>query len=238
MKNGLIKVSFNFILFIVCLAILVMFYTPSLLRGYIRIGIGNCQKIPIFCIVPERAINVRVLDKGFKSGLVTYEFPQMKISAPRGFNVVQEMIKKYYYKRKKPSEVNSIVYALYQPPGYFTNLFPQIHSGQTKDNYDFIRGLEYARLNEIKNLRDTFFIILKGIFTPDLGDQSKVKMIEFYLPDRKGFINYNLTGSFNYFDCNVVDKKGNFFKVYIQDKKSDLTLDKVFAIISTLKAKG
>lgn len=237
MKNRLIKFSLRFIIMAVAIVLIVYFYEPSLLRLYIKTGIGDCQQIPLFCITPEKTLNLGSLDKKFISTLIPYDFPQMKISLPSGFDVVQETIKKYYYKRKKTSEINSIAYTLYQPQQYFTNLFPQISSDRIKDNYEFIRRLEYATFNDTKTIIDAFFIILKGIFTPDLGDQQTVKIIEFYLPDRKGFINYNQSQTYSYFDCNVIDKKGNFFKIYIRDTRSKLNLNKVFAIISTLKKK-
>ncbi len=76
---------------------------------------------------------------------------------------------------------------------------------------------------------------MKSIFTPDIGNQHIAKMIKFKIGDKKGFINYNMAKPINYFDCNVLDEKGNFFKVYIKDKGARLDLNNVFAIISTLK---
>ena len=76
---------------------------------------------------------------------------------------------------------------------------------------------------------------MKSVFTPDIGCQSTAKMIKFQFKDYKGFINYQLCRPDNYFDCNVFDVNGNFFKVYIKDVGAQLDLNKVFAIISTLK---
>jgi len=59
---------------------------------------------------------------------------------------------------------------------------------------------------------------MKGIFTPDLGRQENVKMAQFKVASKRGFINYNLGQPDNYFDCNVFNEKGVFFKIYIKDK--------------------
>ena len=76
---------------------------------------------------------------------------------------------------------------------------------------------------------------MKSIFTPDVGNQSTAKMIKFQLNNLKGFINYSMAKPSNYFDCNVSDAAGNFFKLYIKDIGARLDLNNVFAIISTLK---
>ena len=76
---------------------------------------------------------------------------------------------------------------------------------------------------------------MKSVFTPDIGNQSIAKMIRFELGDKKGFINYTMAKPNNYFDCNVSDVSGNFFKMYIKDIGARLDLNNVFAIISTLK---
>jgi len=41
----------------------------------------------------------------------------------------------------------------------------------------------------------------------------------------------------NYFDCNIINNAGDFFKIYIKDKGASLDLDKVVAIISTAESK-
>jgi hypothetical protein len=75
---------------------------------------------------------------------------------------------------------------------------------------------------------------MKGIFTPDLGNQKDVKMAQFTVLDKRGFINYNLTGPDHYFDCNIFNTNQDFFKIYIKDKGASLDLDKVLTIISTV----
>lgn len=92
----------------------------------------------------------------------------------------------------------------------------------------------FSRVSQINNLNDAFFVIMKSIFTPDLGNQNLVKMIQFEMEDKAGFINYTISPKFNYFDCSVVNKEGDFFKVYIRDARCTLDLNKVITIISTL----
>jgi hypothetical protein len=93
----------------------------------------------------------------------------------------------------------------------------------------------YAQLNRVKNITDAFFVIMKSIFIPDIGSPGSAKMIKFQTGKFSGFINYSITNKNNYFDCNVLDNDDNFFKVYIKDEAAQLDLNKVFAIISTLK---
>ena len=101
-----------------------------------------------------------------------------------------------------------------------------------------MRRLMYANLNKVNNITDAFFVIMKSIFTPDIGQQHACRMIKFELGDKRGFINYTMTKPSNYFDCNVLDHQGNFFKIYIKDSGGHLDLNNVFAIISTLKPAG
>jgi hypothetical protein len=92
-----------------------------------------------------------------------------------------------------------------------------------------------ARTRDIHNLTDTFFVIMKSIFTPNLGDENNLRIIPFVLGDKKGFITYNLAQTENYFDCDMIDSRGEYFKVYIKDKAAELDLEKVMTIISTVK---
>ena len=63
-------------------------------------------------------------------------------------------------------------------------------------------------------------------------------MADFTLSDKKGFINYNLSEKDSYFDCNVFNQQGYYFKIYIKDMGARLDLDKVLMFISTVnKAK-
>ena len=127
------------------------------------------------------------------------------------------------------------MHLLIQEPGAFIKLYPDVQKQGVKDNYEFIRRLMYARLNQVNNISEAFFVVMKSVFTPDVGNQSTSKMIKFQLHDLKGFINYSMAKPDNYFDCNVSDAAGNFFKLYIKDIGARLDLNNVFAIISTLK---
>jgi len=224
-------ISLAVILFLAILFV-VKFAGPSALRLYIEAGVGNCQKIPILCMVPQDGVVEMDVNKGYFAELHLYKFPSMTIAVPRGFDVFQEKIKKVSYKKKKAEHKGAAVYLLHEPPGFFIDLFPRIKKEGIDDNYKFIRHIMYARLGEIESLTDAFFVIMKGVFTPDLGDQSKVNMVQFKLAGKKGFINYHMDEPDNYFDCNVIDKEGDYFKIYIKDKGATLDLDQVLAIIS------
>ena len=76
---------------------------------------------------------------------------------------------------------------------------------------------------------------MKGIFTPDLGNPETVKMGQFKLGNLSGFINYNFSKEGNFFDCNIINRRGQFFKVYIKDKAASLDMDKVMMILSTIR---
>jgi len=213
---------------------IIKFSGPSILRQYISYGIGNCKTVPILCMQPDEKTLTPDLDKEYIDTLIPQRFPKMSISAPKGFNLVQELIKKVYYKKRHP-ENNAVIYLLRQRPGAFIKLYPDVQKQGIKNNYEFIRRLMYANLGKVNNVTDAFFIIMKSVFTPDIGPQTIARMIKFDLGDKRGFINYTMAKPNNYFDCNVFDTEGNFFKVYIKDIGARLDLNNVFAIISTLK---
>jgi hypothetical protein len=228
-----IKHSIHAIILAAALVFLAKFAGPNLLRQYISYGIGDCRSVPIICMQPEEKIFTPQINKEYLNTLIPYEFNRMQIAAPKDFMVTHELITRYY-KKKHPSG-KSIIYLLIQEPGAFIKLYPQVKKQGVKDNYEFIRRLMYARLDQVKNLGDAFFVIMKSIFTPDIGCQSTAKMIKFDIKDYKGFINYQMCNTGNFFDCNAFDQDGNFFKVYIKDYGAQLDLNNVFAIISTLK---
>ena len=222
------------ILLIIALAFIIKFGGPNILRQYISYGIGDCKTTPILCMQPEEKIFTPQIDKQYLDTLVPHSFPKMSVSVPKGFALVQELIKKRYYK-KRHAQNKAVINLLIQEPGAFILLYPDVQKQGVKDNYEFIRRLEYAHLGKVENISDAFFLIMKSVFTPDIGCQSTAKMIQFQLKDYKGFINYQLCNMGNFFDCNVSDAAGNFFKVYIKDIDARLDLNNVFAIISTLK---
>jgi hypothetical protein len=251
------KIFSRLILLIIALAFIVKFAGPNILRQYISSGIGDCKTTPILCMQPEEKIFTPQIDNKYREILVPHAFPKMSVAVPKGFALVQELIKKQYYKKKHANN-KAVIHLLIQEPGAFIKLYPDVQKQGVKDNYEFIRRLMYVNLNQVSNITDAFFVVMKSVFTPDVGNQSTAKMIKFQLEDKKGFINYTLTkpvalarGSQttslwpvalaiggqtdNYFDCNVSDADGNFFKVYIRDIGALLDLNNVFAIISTLK---
>ncbi len=233
-KHKLARVISYFIIFIIAVIFVVIFGGPNILKGYIISGIGGCDKIPILCKFPTQEIAESKINKEYLTTLIPHTFPKMSLSAPCGFMVVQELHKRPYYKKRITRHKESVIYVFRQEPGYFIRLFPQVKKTGVTNNYDFIKRLSLANINQIHNTTDAFFVILKSIFTPDLGDQKKAVMASFSLPKKKGFINYNLSGKEYYFDCNLVDDSGDFFKLYIKDFNAGLTIEEVLTIISTL----
>lgn len=226
----------NLIALSFCIAFVIKFAGPSILRQYVSIGIGDCRNIPILCMTgDEKIIQPAPAQNNYLQELVLQSFPQMSILCPKGFTVVQELIKRPYYKKHRWLDKGRIIYLLYQQPGEFLQLYPDVKKQGVKNNYEFIQRLTSANLSKIKNITDAFFVIMKSVFTPDLGNQKIVKMIRFQTQQFRGFINYNLAIPDSYYDCNILDAKDNFYKVYIKDKGNTLDLNKVFAIISTIK---
>lgn len=225
----------NLVLLILGVLFVIRFAGSQILRQYISYGIGSCKDIPILCMQPEEKIFTPQVDTEYLNTLVPHKFSKMSVLAPKGFTLIQELIKKPYYKKRNTNK-KAAIYLLPQDPGAFIKLYPDVKKQGVRDNHEFIRRLMYADLSKIKNITDAFFLIMKSIFTPDIGNQNLAKMIKFQLEDKTGFINYTMDKPDNYFDCNVLDEKDNFFKVYIKDTDAQLDLDKVFTIISTLKA--
>ena len=225
------------ILLIITLVFIIKFAGPNLLKQYVSYGIGNCRSTPILCRQPEEKILIPEINNDYRETLIPHTFPKLQVCVPKGFALIQELIKKPYYKKKR-SNNKAVIYLLIQEPGAFIKLYPQVKKQGVTDNYAFIRRLMNADLNKVNNVTDAFFVIMKSVFTPDVGNQSTAKMIEFRFGNFKGFINYTMAKPDNYFDCNVFDADGNFFKVYIKDTGAFLDLNNVFAIISTLKPAG
>jgi hypothetical protein len=234
MKHKKANLIFTIIILILALAFVIIFEGPDILKTYIRTGIGSCNKIPMLCKTPTQEIINPAIDKDYLSTLIPHKFSKLSLSAPKGFAVIQELEKQLYYKKRLNRSKESVIFTFRQDPGYFMKLFPQVKKLGISNNYDFIKRLAFAQIDGIKNIDDAFFVILKSIFTPDLGDQNKVISASFTMPDRKGFINYNLFDKMYYFECNVISKDGDFFKVYIKDNGATLDLKEIFAIISTL----
>lgn len=232
-KIAFIKLLSTAIIFLFAVFFVIKFGGPSILKLYIEMGIGNCQKIPILCMAPPEGLINAEANEEYRNELVPYKFPRMVISVPKGFTVVQERVKKVYYKRGRQEPSDAIIYVDHQEPNFLINLFPQLRKEGIKDDFELMKRAMCAKIENIRKLNDAFFVILKSIFTPDLGNQNNVQMIQVSVADKKCFINYNVGGADNYFDCNVFNDKGSFFKIYIKDKGAKLDIDKVLTIIST-----
>lgn len=217
----------------------IKFGGPAILRFYIETGLGNCQKIPILCIKPQgEELNPDINDK-YLFGLPYCELQEIQICTPKEFKLIKQKLTKIYPKERGYVKGNgATIYLLYEKPNFFVNLFPQSKQYGIDNDYEFLSRIMSASIKEINNLTDAFFVIMKGVFTPDLGNLNNVKISKFKTKNLKGFISYNLGASDNYFDCNIFDNEGNYFKAYIKDKGKLLDLDKVFAIISTIKKVG
>lgn len=214
---------------------IITFGGPAILRLYVQSGMGNCQKIPILCIRPQPEVINPSINEAYLFGLPYCEMTEVQICTPKEFKVVKQKLTKRYPKNEKSKTKEPVIYLLYEKPGFFVNLFPQLKKQGINSDYEFIRRMMSANLDGINNFIDAFFVIMKGIFTPDLGDQYDVKIISFKTEKFSGFISYNLGFNKNYYDCNVFDAEGNFFKIYIKDFDKLLDLNKVFSIISSLK---
>jgi len=228
------KIAVNLLVFCLAIAFVIKFAGPNILRQYISYGIGECKNIPILCMQPDEKLFSPIISPEYLAILVPQKFPKMSISAPKGFTLVQELIKKVYYKKRHVFN-QATIYLLRQEPFAFIKLYPDVQKQGVKDNYEFIRRLMYANLEKTENITDAFFVIMKSVFTPDIGNQSTAKMIRFTINDKSGYINYTMAKPVNYFDCNVLDAQGNFFKVYIKDTGAQLDLNKVYGILSTIK---
>jgi hypothetical protein len=235
MKKGkIIKYILSIILLILGIIYVGIAAGPNILRMYIASGMGSCEKNPVFCTIPQDEIIDPEINKAFLSELIPVSLTDLGISVPKGFDAIQEEVTKVYYKKNKRLFKGDIIYVLRKEPGFLVGLYPELKRVGVSSNYIFLMRTMQARLSEIKNLTDAFFVIMKGIFIPDLGDQKNLRMVNFRMPQTKGFINYNLNSSGNYFDCNILRENDEFLKVYIRDRSRRLDLKKVFAILSTL----
>ena len=234
MKEKLLQFFFGIVFLAVAVLFVAVFGGPTLLQMYIKNGIGDCKTIPVLCMAPQADFTLPVITDASGSDFIPYRYDDIELFLPKGFTVVKEQDIKVYYKRKHKA-TGATVYLLYEPPGFFVNLFTNLKKAGIKNDYDFLCRVMQADLEGVKDLTDAFFVITKGIFIPDLGDQKTVKMAQFVSRGKKGFINYNFTPEGNFFDCNFILPEGGYVKIYLKDKMKVLDLDKVFVSIATVK---
>jgi len=236
MKKKTLKIIATFFALVLALAFVVKFGTPGLLKFYVQSGIGDCRNIPIFCMSPVVCPDFPEMTNDSLGDSIPYVSDNLSASVPKGFSVIEEIINRPFYKKHKRMDKGNTVYLLRKDKDFFMELFPQLKASGVNDDYEFIKRVMYAKFTGIKNITDTFFVIMKGVFIPDLGNQADVKMCSFQLQGVKGFINYNLGPKENLFDCNFIGRDGSFYKVYIKDRESKLDLAKVAALVSSLRA--
>jgi hypothetical protein len=110
------KIVSRTILLIIALAFVIKFAGPNILRQYIGYGIGNCKNTPVLCRQPEAAIFTPEIDTEYRSTLVPHTFPKMSVAVPRGFTLIQELIKQRYYKKRR-ADNKAVIFLLIQEPG-------------------------------------------------------------------------------------------------------------------------
>ncbi|RKY31073.1 MAG: hypothetical protein DRP74_05670 [Candidatus Omnitrophota bacterium] len=237
MKNKPEHLILKIIVLSLAIIYVLKFASDSVLKTYIEIGIGNCKNLPLLCKSPDSEIINPQINPVYIKKLQPFKLDEIEICAPQNFTVIKEKIRKAYYKKERDSaDANrDTIYLLYEGPGFFMNLFPRLKQRGVKDDYEFLTRTMYAQTNKISGFTDTFFVIIKSIFIPNLGNFEKVVMLKYSAADKKGYINYSLDRAGNYFDCNLIDAEEHFFKIYIINKSADLSLEDVFSIISTIR---
>ena len=234
MKSKVFKILSIALVLTLALAFVIRLAGPNLLKMYIRAGVGDCTNIPIFCMVPNEQIIRPPIDRGFLEQAVPYKSKNLSVYLPMRFTIVEEIMKKVYYKKHRRLDKGDTVYLLRKGKGFFINLFPQLARQGVGDDFEFIKRVMYARFERINSIADAFFMIMKGIFIPDLGDQRTVRMAYVETDEKKGFINYNFTKDGNFFDCNIIGKDGSFYKMYIKDRGRRLLLPEVITMVNSL----
>lgn len=236
MKDRIIKITIIILFLSACFVFVAKFGGPELLKFYLSTSLGDCRKIPVYCMSPEEnPEKISVPDEYVRQKLVICSFPSVKICIPRGFMTIQENIKKIYRKRSRKPTQQSVIYLFHKPPDFFMGLFPRLKKkGIVNNDYEFLKRVMNARMDRVSNLTDVFFMVMKGIFIADLGPQNTARMLILSLDEKKGFINYNITDGGNYFDAKFIDGDKGFFSIYIKDKNGELDLHQVCAIISTI----
>ncbi|MCU0665904.1 MAG: hypothetical protein MUF05_02265 [Candidatus Omnitrophica bacterium] len=213
-----------------------IFAGPKLLQMYVRAGLGNGKDQPVFSMSIEGKIQAPVPNQSYIDQLKQFQVENVKISVPKEFTVVKQTSTKRYYKKWHKPENKAIIYVVHQPKDFFIRLYPEVKKDAVVNDYQFIRRTMQAKISEVKNLHDAFFLIIKTIFTPDVGEQENLKIMEFASAGKKGFVTYNLSKKGGYFNFNFIGEKADYFGVYIKDIPPTLDLNKALDIISTIES--
>lgn len=235
MKNRIVKYILTGLALVPVVLFVAKFGGPSILKMYVRAGMSYSQNLAIFSLEPEQGNYNLSADEAFMTKLRRYRLPRMEIYLPKDIRAVEGETTISYYKKRPRSPKDSVAYLLSEKPNFFMGLFPHLAKQGINNDRDFLNRTMSAKIEDIKTITDAFFVIMKGVFTPDLEDQKNLKMIKFTCAGKHGFLSYNMSGKANYFDCNFFDREGNFFKVYIKDPSASLDLNKVCTIVSTAK---
>lgn len=236
-KNWL-KITFIILALAGAVLYIAHFAGPKILRMYVHAGIGFIHRQPIFGMKPSDASVPLEINEEYLTELKPYKFSDVSISLPKEYRVVQGTEEKSYYKKYTKKSSGAVVYLLYQPPHYFVDSFPDIKEKGVTDDYTFVKKTMQSDADIIRNVTDAFFVVMKSLFTPDLGNQKNLCMISFEGHGKKGFISFNLGETEYAFVCDVFDSGNNYFKIFLRDKSRKMDLRKIFTIISTVRKSG
>ncbi|HNX81598.1 MAG TPA: hypothetical protein PKL77_05570 [Candidatus Omnitrophota bacterium] len=237
-KKNYLKIACIGIALSLAVAYIAYFAGPRLLKMYVHAGIGFIHRQPIFGMKPSEVPVPLEVDEDYLAELKPYEFSDVSVSLPKEFRVVQGSEEKSYYKKRPWKTMGAVVYLLYQPPHYFVDSFPDIKQQGITDDYTFVKKTMQSDADFIHTVTDAFFVVMKSLFTPDLGNQKNLSMISFEGRGKRGFISFNLGETEYAYVCDIFDSQNNYFKIFLRDKSRKMDLKKMFTIISTIRKTG
>lgn len=214
---------------------IIRFGGPQLLSFYVRSGLGKEVHLPIFYSARKEERAVTAVSEQVLAQLRPTRMENVELGVPKEFVIFKGALKRSYYKKWPPKSAGSQIHLLTQPKNYFVRLNPQVMAQGVSDDYEFLRRVQDARLDRIRSISDAFFVIMKGIFTPDLGDQKDLRTVTFTLPGKRGFLTESHASEGDFYDCNFFDDRDRYFKLYIKDLNRSLSRSGVLAIVSTVR---
>ncbi len=235
MANRLFKPLALLVVLGAAVLFIVRFGGPQLLTFYVRSGLGQEVHLPLFYSSLSEEREVPAVSEQVLSRLKPTRMEDVELGVPKEFVIVKGALKRSYYKKWPPKSAGSQIHLLTQQKNYFVQLNPQVAAQGVRDDYEFLRRVQDARLDRIRSVTDAFFVIMKGIFTPDLGDQTDVRMGTFILPGKRGFLTESHAAEGDFYDCNFFDDRDRYFKLYIKDPTRSLSRAGVLAIVSTVR---